>query len=44
MRDLVVPTKVRRLENYGVPEEGPRGYAGQMAYPFTRKPKPGEVA
>ncbi len=31
-------------ENYGIPEEVPRGYAGQMAYPFTRKPKPEELA
>jgi sterol desaturase/sphingolipid hydroxylase (fatty acid hydroxylase superfamily) len=31
-------------ENYGIPEEVPRGYAGQMAYPFTRKPKPEEAA
>ncbi|WP_241255137.1 sterol desaturase family protein [Altererythrobacter sp. BO-6] len=29
-------------ENYGIPENVPRGYLGQMAYPWTRKPKPPE--
>jgi sterol desaturase/sphingolipid hydroxylase (fatty acid hydroxylase superfamily) len=29
-------------ENYGIPEQVPRGYLGQFAYPWTRKPKPAE--
>jgi sterol desaturase/sphingolipid hydroxylase (fatty acid hydroxylase superfamily) len=29
-------------ENYGIPEEVPRSYAGQFAYPWTRKTKPAE--
>lgn len=30
-------------ENYGIPEDVPRGYWAQLAYPWTRKPKPPEI-
>ena len=30
-------------ENYGIPEDVPRGYWAQLAYPWTRKPKPPET-
>ena len=29
-------------ENYGIPEDVPRGYGGQFLYPWTRKGKTGE--
>jgi sterol desaturase/sphingolipid hydroxylase (fatty acid hydroxylase superfamily) len=30
-------------ENYGIPEDVPKGYLGQAAYPWTRKGKTGDV-